>query len=143
MPAFGLTSLLGVPSWQKNLVAQAASLGAVPSVTTPPSRRSTAASSTACHCAPWPEISASALRALSRHSRHLRRQLAHEQRHADQPYTSALLDKLDLLEVRLDRLFRQAADFHSLHIFLGCLQESMRILFLREKVRHSLEGQPY
>jgi len=46
--------------------------------------------------------------ALSRHTRHLRRQLAHEQRHADQAHTSALLDKLDLLELRLDRLFRQA-----------------------------------
>jgi hypothetical protein len=78
--------------------------------------------------------------ALSRHTKHLRRQLAFEARHADQAHQAALLDKLDLLEVRLDRLFRKAEDFHSLHISLGCLQESIRVLFLREKVRHSLGG---
>ena len=76
--------------------------------------------------------------ALCRHTRHLRRQLALEQRHADQAHQAALLDKLDLLEVRLNRLFLKAEDFHSLHVSLGCLQESLRLLSLREKVRHSL-----
>ncbi|MDP3182766.1 MAG: hypothetical protein Q8M54_08100 [Desulfobaccales bacterium] len=80
--------------------------------------------------------------ALCRHTKHLRRQLALEQRQADQSHLSALLDRLDLLEVRLDRLFHKAEDFHSLHISLGCLQESIRLLSLREKVRHALGSRP-
>ena len=91
-----------------------------------------------CNHASLPDIDRGLLNGVPLRTRHLRRQLAHEQRHADQAHTSALLDKLDLLEVRLDRLFRKAENFNSLHISLGCLQESVRPLFLREKVRHSL-----
>jgi hypothetical protein len=80
--------------------------------------------------------------ALCRHTKHLRRQLALEQRQADQSHLSALLDKLDLMEVRLDRLFLKAEEFHSLHVSLGCLQESLRLLSLREKFRHSLGSRP-
>ena len=76
--------------------------------------------------------------ALCRHTRHLRHQLVIQHRQADQSQVSAFLEKLELLEVRLDRLFLKAEDFHSLHISLGCLQESLRLLSLREKVRHSL-----
>jgi hypothetical protein len=78
--------------------------------------------------------------ALCRHTRHLRHQLVLQQRQADQSQASAFLEKLELLEVRLDRLFRKAEDSHALHISLGCLQESLRILSLREKVRHSQGG---
>ncbi len=49
-------------------------------------------------------------------------------------------EKLELLEVRLDRIFRKAEESHSLHVSLGCLQESIRVLSLREKIRHSLGG---
>ena len=75
---------------------------------------------------------------LCRHTRHLRHQLVIHQRQADQSQASAFLEKLELLEVRLDRLFRQAEDSHSLHVSLGCIQESLRIFSLREKVRLSL-----
>ncbi len=78
--------------------------------------------------------------ALCRHTRHLRHQLVIQQRQADQSQASAFLEKLALLEVRLDRLFRKAEESHSLHVSLGCLQESIRVLSLREKVRHSLGG---
>ncbi|MGB8991144.1 MAG: hypothetical protein WCD80_03725 [Desulfobaccales bacterium] len=78
--------------------------------------------------------------ALCRHTRHLRHQLVIQQRHADQSQASAFLEKLELLEVRLDRLFRKAEDSHSLYVSLGCLQESIRVLSLREKLRHSLGG---
>ena len=76
--------------------------------------------------------------ALFRHTRHLRHQLVLQQRQADQFQVSAFLEKLELLEVRLDRLFRKAEESHSFHVSLGCLQESLRVLSLREKVRHSL-----
>ncbi len=78
--------------------------------------------------------------ALCRHTKHLRHQLVLQQRQADQSQASAFLEKLALLEVRLDRLFRKAEESHSLHVSLGCLQESIRVLSLREKVRHSLGG---
>jgi hypothetical protein len=77
--------------------------------------------------------------ALFRHTRHLRHQLVLQQRQADQSQASAFLEKLELLEVRLDRLFRKAEESRSLHVSLGCLQESLRVLALREKIRHSLE----
>jgi hypothetical protein len=76
--------------------------------------------------------------ALWRHTRHLRHQLVLQQRQADQDQASAFLEKLELLEIRLDRLFRKAEDSHSLHVSLGCLQESLRLLSLRQKVRYSL-----
>lgn len=76
--------------------------------------------------------------ALWRHTRHLRHQLVVERRQADESQVGTFLEKLELLEVRLDRLFLKAEESHSLHVSLGCLQESIRILSLREKVRHSL-----
>jgi hypothetical protein len=79
--------------------------------------------------------------ALWRHTRHLRHQLVLQQRQTDQDQAAAFLEKLELLEARLDRLFRKAEDSHSLHVSLGCLQESLRVLSLRQKVRYSL-GEP-
>ncbi len=46
------------------------------------------------------------------------------------------------MKARLDRLFRKSEDLHSLHISLGCIQESLRLLALQEKIRHSLSGRP-
>ena len=78
--------------------------------------------------------------ALCRHTRHIRHQLVLQQRQADQSQAFAFLEKLELLEVRLDRLFRKAEESRSFHVSLGCLQESIRVLALREKFRHSLGG---
>ena len=80
--------------------------------------------------------------ALSRHLKHLLHALAARRRHAEHTRTVSLLEKLELLEARLDRLFRQAESLHSLHISLGCVQESIRLLALRERIRHSLNGPP-
>ena len=78
--------------------------------------------------------------ALSRHTKHLRRHLE-DQRHQDQQaQLTAALDDLELLKVRLDRLFLKSEDAHSLHISLGCLQESLKLMALRSKLRHTIEG---
>ena len=78
--------------------------------------------------------------ALSRHTKHLRRHLE-DQRHQDQQaQLNAALDDLELLKVRLDRLFLKSEDAHSLHISLGCLQESLKLMALRSKLRHTIEG---
>jgi hypothetical protein len=78
--------------------------------------------------------------ALSRHLKHLRRALANRDNLDRQAHQTALLDQLDLLEARLTRLFRKAEDLHSLHVSLGCLQEIMRLLALKERIRHSTRG---
>jgi hypothetical protein len=77
------------------------------------------------------------LSSLSRHTKHLRRALAAAADQDHQAHQAALLDKLDLFEVRLERIFRKAEDRDSLHISLGCVQESLRILTLRAKIRQS------
>ena len=73
--------------------------------------------------------------ALSRHIRHLKQQLALQENHAHQAQQQALLDHLDLLSLRLDRLYHTAADFRSFHVALGCLRESIRLLSLQERFR--------
>lgn len=78
--------------------------------------------------------------ALSRHTKHLRRALAAEHEQAEQAKVTAFLDELDLLRVRLDRVFRKSEDAHSLHISLGCIQESLKLLALRARLSRSLEG---
>ena len=80
--------------------------------------------------------------ALHRHTKHLTRRLALESHQEDLAREKALLEKLDLLESRLDRLFRAAEDFRSLHIALLCIRESVRLLSLQEKFRHRLAGHP-
>jgi hypothetical protein len=80
--------------------------------------------------------------ALCRHSKHLARQLEVERRQEDQSHQDAIIEKLALLEARLDRLFNAAADFRSLHVALGCIRESLRLLALLERVRLPLREQP-
>lgn len=75
--------------------------------------------------------------ALSRHTRHLRRALAAAAAEAHQDQQAALLDKLDLYEHRLERIFHKAQENYALHISLGCVQEALRIFLLREKIRQS------
>jgi hypothetical protein len=74
--------------------------------------------------------------ALSRHTKHLRLALA-AAGEAHQGQQAALLDKLDLFEHRLERIFHKAQENHVLHISLGCVQEALRIFLLREKIRQS------
>ena len=76
--------------------------------------------------------------ALSRHLKHLRQALAARDHHDHQAHQAALLDEIDLQKVRLNRLFRKAENLHSLHVSLGCIQESIRLLALQERIRHSL-----
>jgi DNA-binding transcriptional ArsR family regulator len=78
--------------------------------------------------------------ALSRHLKHLRQALAAHDDREHQAHQVALMDELDLLKARLNRLFRKSEDLHSLHISLGCIQESIRLLALQERIRHSLSG---
>jgi hypothetical protein len=80
--------------------------------------------------------------ALSRHLKHLRQALANVADQDRQAHQVALLDEVDLLKVRLNRLFLKAEETHSFHVSLGCLQESVRLLALQEKIRHSLIGRP-
>jgi hypothetical protein len=81
------------------------------------------------------------LSSLSRHTKHLRRALAVAADADQQNLQAALLDKLDLFEFRLERIFHKAQDHQSsLHISLGCVQEAVRIFTLREKIRQSQPG---
>ncbi len=75
--------------------------------------------------------------ALSRHTRHLRQALDHAADEAHHSHQVALLDKLDLFEFRLERIFHKAQERHALHISLGCVQEGLRIFTLRERIRQS------
>ena len=75
--------------------------------------------------------------ALSRHTRHLRQALDDAADEAEHRHQAALLDKLDLFEFRLERIFHKAQEHHALHISLGCVQEGLRIFTLREKIRQS------
>jgi hypothetical protein len=78
--------------------------------------------------------------ALSRHTKHLRRHLAALNQQDQQAQLTADLDELDLLRVRLDRLYSKSNDSQSLHISLGCIQEYLKLFSLRAKIRHSLKG---
>ncbi len=75
--------------------------------------------------------------ALSRHLKHLRQALAARDHHEHQAHQAALLDELDLLKARLNRLFRKSEALPSFHMSRGCLQESIRLLALQEKIRYS------
>ena len=78
--------------------------------------------------------------ALSRHTKHLRRALAAREDEDERAKMAAWLDELELMKTRLDRLFRKAEDDHSLHISLGCIQESLKILSLRARLNRTLRG---
>jgi DNA-binding transcriptional ArsR family regulator len=79
---------------------------------------------------------------LSRHLRHLKQEIALQERQAHQAQHQAALEQLELLSLRLDRLYHHAKDFQSLHVALGCLRESVRLLSLQERFRHSLRDTP-
>jgi hypothetical protein len=81
------------------------------------------------------DLSASA---LCRHTRHLARYLESMQHQEDQTFQRAILDKLDLLETRLDRMFHKAQETHSLRIALDCVREYIRVIALQEKFRARL-----
>jgi hypothetical protein len=77
--------------------------------------------------------------ALCRHRKHLARASEAQRRQEDHSYQAAVLDRLDLLSVRLDRLFNAATgDYRSPFVALGCIRESIRLLSLQERVRHGL-----
>ncbi len=79
--------------------------------------------------------------ALCRHAKHLARALEAQRRQERASQQAGLLDKLSLLDSRLDRLFNSAADYHSLHVALGCIRESLRLLSLQERFRHDPANQ--
>jgi hypothetical protein len=85
------------------------------------------------------DLSASA---LCRHTKHLALALDAQQRREDLSQQAVLLEKLALLDARLDRLFNSASDFRALHVALGCIRESVRLLSLQERFRHGLGGRP-
>jgi len=73
--------------------------------------------------------------ALCRHTKHLALQLDFQARREAHDRQDALLEKLDLLDTRLDRLFNSALDLRSLNVALGCIRESLRLISLLERVR--------
>jgi hypothetical protein len=73
--------------------------------------------------------------ALCRHTRHLARYRQNIKDYEDRKYNRAMLEKLDLLEVRLDRIFKTAENFRSLRVALDCLKEYSRLLATLEKFR--------
>ena len=76
--------------------------------------------------------------ALCRHGKHLARQRDLQTRHEDQSRQAALLEKLALLDSRLDRLFNSSLDLRAHHVALGCIRESLRLLSLLERLRPPL-----
>jgi hypothetical protein len=80
--------------------------------------------------------------ALCRHTKHLTRQRDLMRRQEDQFHQAALLDKLALLDSRLDRLFNSALDLRSLNVSLGCIRESLRLLDLFARYRLGRDGRP-
>jgi len=79
--------------------------------------------------------------ALCCHKKHLSRRLALERRRQDQAHQLALMERLELLNARLDRLFNFAADGQSFNVALGCIRESLRLLSLLGRYRHSAVSQ--
>ena len=65
--------------------------------------------------------------ALRRHANHLALQLDKERRGEDQARFTALLDRLDLVGVRLDRLLDSAAGPRGLHAALGSVRRTLRL----------------
>ncbi len=80
--------------------------------------------------------------ALCRHTKHLACQRDLRQRQEDQSYQAALMEKLALLDTRLDRLFNSALNLRSLNVSLGCIRESLRLINLLERCRLGRGGQP-
>ncbi|MEJ2071485.1 MAG: hypothetical protein P8X65_13875 [Syntrophobacterales bacterium] len=76
--------------------------------------------------------------ALCRHTRHLARDMETTRHHQDQHLKREILDRLDLLIVRLDRTFQAAHHANSLRVALDCVRESVRVLQLMERFRTRL-----
>lgn len=73
--------------------------------------------------------------ALCRHTRHLARYLDAMRRREDLNFQQVILEKLDLAEVRLGRLFHTAQDHRSLRVAMDCIKEYVKVLALQEKFR--------
>ncbi len=80
--------------------------------------------------------------ALRRHTKHLGRALDQQRLQQDQAGLTALLEHLDLLNARLDRLFNTAVDQHALFVALGAVRESLRLVSLQDRFRHGLGDRP-
>ena len=78
--------------------------------------------------------------ALRRHTKHLVTHLDQQRHRQDQANITALLDRLDLLNARLDRLFNSATDQRALFVALGAVRESLRLVSLQERFRRGLGG---
>jgi hypothetical protein len=78
--------------------------------------------------------------ALCRHTKHLARHLDWEQRQQDQSRQATLLEKLDLLDTRLDRLFNSALDLRSRNNALGCIRESLCLHSQKNLLERSRSG---
>ncbi len=77
--------------------------------------------------------------ALRRHSKHLASHLDQERRREGRSELAALLERLDLLNARLDRLFNTAADQRALYVALGAIRESLRLVSLQQRFRSGRE----
>ena len=73
--------------------------------------------------------------ALCRHTKHLASYRQAMMAFEDRKHNTALLDKLELIEERLDRIFKKAEGSHSLRVALDCLKEYARLLAAQEKFR--------
>jgi hypothetical protein len=73
--------------------------------------------------------------ALCRHMKHLARYQKARTEFYDRKYNIAMLDKLELIEARLDRIFSKAEGSRSLRVALDCLREYSRLLTAQEKFR--------
>ncbi len=80
--------------------------------------------------------------ALRRHTKHLAGALDRQRRQEDQANLTALLERLDLINARIDRIFNSAADQRSLAVALGCIRESLRLVSVQNRFRHGFGGQP-
>jgi hypothetical protein len=83
--------------------------------------------------------------ALCRHTKHLARQLDWQQSQQEEHRQAAILEHLELLDTRLNRLFNAALNLSSLNVALGCIRESLRLhsqKALLERGRSGRRGQP-
>jgi hypothetical protein len=78
--------------------------------------------------------------ALCRHTKHLARHLDWEQRQEDAARQAALLEQLELLDTRLNRVFNSALASRSLHVALGCIRESLRLHSQKNLLERSRSG---
>ncbi len=80
--------------------------------------------------------------ARRRHAKRLARALDRQRRQQDENNLAALLERLDLLNARLDRLFNTAADEHALFVALGAIRESLRLVSLQNRFSQGLHHRP-